>query len=154
MKWLRYMTMVLALAAIGACGGGDDPEDEPDVRIDLLDVTPSVELLGDGSTADITIKANCDWTITKDDAWLSVTPSSGKGTESVRITAGKNTSGDQRIAVLTVKGGTAPTKRITVTQTKSSDSDPSGPTEPTNPTDPDNPDTQKEPEAGDNLPPS
>ena len=142
--------MVLALAAIGACGGGD----EPDVRRDFIRVTPNVDLLGDGQTVEISIQASCDWAITKDAEWISVTPSSGSRNLSVNISAGKNTSGSQRIAVLTVNGGTAPTQRITVTQAKSSDSDPSGPTDPTNPTDPDNPDTQKEPEAGDNLPPS
>lgn len=69
--------------------------------------------------------------------------------ESDGNTAGKNTTGSQRLAVLTVKGESVPARMVTVTQTKSLNSE-----ETSDPSDPENPDTTKEPNAGDNLPPS
>ena len=148
--------MVLALAAIGACGGGDDPEDEPDVSPYMLQVTPTqLDFFGDAGSATFTINAsdNCDWMITKQEDWLTVEPLDGKGRKDVKITIYPNKTGSQRIALIwvSVKDNSRPPVKVTVTQAKSSDSDPSGPTEPT---DPDPTDTQKEPEAGDNLPPS
>jgi len=159
MKYLKYMTIILALAAIWACGGGDDSGDEPVISKDRLDVPPNLgELLGDGQTVELPIQANCAWTITKDAEWLSVTPSTGSGSQRVSVSAGKNNTGKQRMAVLTVKGGgSALTRMVTVTQAKGSDAEPTNPTDPTDPTEPtnpENPDTEKEPTADDNLPPS
>lgn len=146
--------MALALAAIWACGGGDEPGDEPVISKDNIDVQTSVNLLGDGHTLEIAITANCSWTIEWDADWLSVNPTSGHGTQQISITAGKNTTGDQRVDVLRVQGGSSPTRMVTVTQAKASDTEPTQPTNPTDPTKPENPDTEKEPTAGDNLPPS
>lgn len=149
MKKYRYIVLLLSLAVVWACGGGDDSGDEPNISKDFVNVTPNVELLGDGQTVEINIQANCDWTITKDADWLSVIPSSGNGSQRVSITAGKNTTGSQRLAVLTVKGESVPARMVTVTQTKSLNSE-----ESSDPSDPENPNTTKEPNAGDNLPPS
>jgi hypothetical protein len=157
MKYLKYMTIILALAAIWACGGGDDSGDEPSISKDNIDVQTSVNLLGDGHTLEISVKANCSWTITWDADWLSVNPQSGHGTQQISITAGMNTTGSQRVAVLRVQGGSAPMRTVTVTQAKGSDAEPTNPTDPTDPTEPtnpENPDTEKEPTADDNLPPS
>lgn len=146
--------MALALAAIWACGGGDDSGDEPVISKDNIDVQTSVNLLGDGHTLEITVKANCSWTVTWDADWLSVNPTSGYGNQQVSITAGKNTTGDQRVDVLRVQGGSSPTRMVRVTQAKASDAEPTQPTNPTDPTEPENPDTEKEPTADDNQPPS
>lgn len=140
MKDVKYLLLLITLVLVSACGGSDDSDNEPNVSKDFIDVTPNVELLGDGQTVDVTISSNCNWIITKDIDWLSVTPSSGNGTQSISLSAGKNSSGDSRTAVLTIKGGTAPTRTITVTQGKASDSQ--------------DPTTTGEPTADDNLPPS
>ena len=69
------------------------------------------------------IRATCDWRIIKDADWLTVTPMSGdKDTRSVMVSAGKNSTGNVRTAILTINGGDAQTQRVVVTQQKSSDS--------------------------------
>ena len=119
-KSLLYSLLLLVCVA---CGGGDDAGGggTPDINKDYLNVTPSVELLGDGQTTDITINANCSWAISKDADWLTVTPMSGSNTQTVTIAAMKNSTGSDRMAILTVQGGTAPTRKVTVTQKASSD---------------------------------
>ena len=148
MKNYKILMILLALAIGAWACGGDDPEDDPILSKDYVRVDPNAELLGDGQASEITVTSNCDWTITKDQDWISVNPSTGNGTRIISISAGKNTTGSQRIAILTVKGGNAPSPaRCKVTQAKASDS-PSEPSEPTTP------DTPKEPGADDNQPPS
>lgn len=113
----------LLLIVCVACGGGDDAGggNSPQPSKDYLSVTPNLELLGDGQTTDITIDANCSWTISKDVDWLTVSPMSGSNKQTVTIAAMKNSTGADRMAILTVQGGTLPVRRVTVTQRKSSD---------------------------------
>ena len=120
MKKILLLSMLLVV--FSACGGGDDGGSSPEISKDYLNVAPNIELLGDGQTVELTIDANCNWTITKDADWLSVSPMSGTNKLNVSITAGKNNTGSSRTAVLSVKGGSK-TRNVTVTQGKSSDSD-------------------------------
>ena len=99
-----------------ACGGGDEPGEEPQVSKDRVDVAPNLQLLGDGQVTELTVTANCSWTITKSADWLTVNPMSGNNTETVRVSAGKNSTSEPRYATLTVKGGKAPEKYVMVTQ--------------------------------------
>ena len=99
-----------------ACGGGDEPGEEPQVSKDRMDVAPNLQLLGDGQVTELTVTANCSWTITKSADWLTVNPMSGNNTETVRVSAGKNPTSEPRYATLTVKGGKAPEKYVMVTQ--------------------------------------
>lgn len=148
-----YILFILSLLALCACGGGDDGE-EPIIsneritptNAEYLDVTPNVELLAGGQSMAITISANCNWTITKDADWLTVNPLSGSNSLTITITAGKNTTGTERIAILSIKGGSLSPRQVVVTQLKASDTTPDTP-------DPDT-DTTQEPTSGDNLPPS
>lgn len=108
-------------------------------RKDYINVISSMSLLGDGETKEMTISSNCNWTITSSDAWLTVTPSSGNGEGVVTVSAGKNSTGNERTATLTVQGGNAPTKTVMVTQAKGTDDTPV--------------DDTQEPGKDDNLPP-
>ena len=114
---ILYFLMVFVLLA---CDGDDD--NAPDISKDYLNVAPNMELLGGGDTKELTITANCSWTIIKNSDWLTVNPMAGNNSQSVLVTAGKNTTGVDRVAVLTIKGGTLPAKNVTITQQKSSDS--------------------------------
>lgn len=104
--------------------GGKGQEEEPYISNDYINVSPNVELLGDGQTVDLKISSNCSWTITKDAQWLTVSPMSGNGSLDVSISAGKNTSSETRSAVLVVKGGKAIERKVTVTQLKESSVEP------------------------------
>ena len=113
----------MLLVTIVACGGGDDDGGAPEISKDFLKVTPNLELLGNGQSAELTIEANCSWIITKDADWLSVNPMSGINKQSITITAGKNNTGKARTAVLNIKGGSLPARNVTITQAKSTDSE-------------------------------
>lgn len=115
-------------------GSEGNPSEE-----DFINVISSLTLSGDGETKEITISSNCNWTITSSDAWLTVTPSSGNGEGVVTVSAGKNSTGSERTATLTVQGGNAPTKTVMVTQAKGTDDTPV--------------DDTQEPGKDDNLPP-
>ena len=141
----KHILLALSMIVLCACGGGDDG-DAPEISKDYLNVTPNVQLLADGQSIDISITANCSWTITKDADWLTVSPMTGNNSQSVTITAGRNATGAERTAVLTVKGGSLSPKRVIVTQLKAAGTTPDTP-------DP-NPDSNQEPNSGDNLPPN
>ena len=112
----------LFMLIITACGGGGEPgTEEPIISKDRIDVRPNLTLLGDGQEAELRITANCNWTITNSESWLTVNPASGNGTETVKVIAGKNSTGAERNAILTVRGGSAPNMTVVVTQPKGTD---------------------------------
>ena len=88
------------------------------VSKDYISVASNLSLLGDGQEAELEITANCNWSISSIASWLSVTPSSGSNSETVVISAEKNTTGQQRSATLTIRAGSAPTKSVVITQGK------------------------------------
>ena len=102
-----------------ACGGGGDADGEtPQVNKDYLSVQTSLEFLADAQTTEMAINANCSWTITKDADWLTVNPMSGANNQTIIISVTKNTTNEDRLAILTVQGGSLPARRVTVTQKK------------------------------------
>lgn len=112
----------LILMVFVACGGGDDTGETPQVNKDYLRVLQtSLEFSADGQTTEIAIKANCSWTITKDADWLTISPMSGANDQAVSISVTKNTTNEDRIAILTVQGGSLPARRVTITQKKATD---------------------------------
>lgn len=111
--WLLMMFII-----VSACGGGGDGGDTPEVNRDYLSVTPNIELLGDGETKEFTISSNCNWTLSKDVDWLTVSPMSGSNTRNVTISATKNPDRQNRTAVISIQGGSLPVRMVTVTQLK------------------------------------
>lgn len=101
------------------CGGGDVPgSDGPIVSKDYIDVAPNLQLLGNGQETELKISTNCRWIISYSANWLTVSPSSGSNDEIVKVSAGKNTTGQDRSVILTIQGGNAPTRSVVVTQPK------------------------------------
>lgn len=137
----KYSIFVLWALLVVACGGGDDDSGDVVIKKDQISIAQNLELLGDGEAKEMPIRATCDWRITKDADWLTVTPMSGdKDTRSIMVSASKNSTGVVRTAILTITGGDAQTQRVVVTQLKSSDSQ--------------DPPSSGEPSAGDNQPPT
>ena len=136
----KYSIFVLWALLTVACGGGDDSE-EITIKKDQIRIAQNLELLGDGEAKEMPIKATCNWNLTKDADWLTVTPMSGdKDTRSIMVSASKNSTGATRTAILTISGGDAQTQRVVVTQLKASDSQ--------------EPPSSGEPGADDNQPPT
>jgi len=114
--WTIITTLLLV-----ACGSDDKPGDDTIVSKDYINVSPNLQLLGDGQETELKITANCKWTIYNPESWLTVTPMSGSNNETVKVSAGKNSTGQERTAKLTISGGDAPTRTVMVTQAKGSD---------------------------------
>ena len=109
---------IMSLLFVACGGGGDDPGDSPVISKDYINVTPNVQLLGDGQETEVNVTATCSWTISNPVAWLTISPLSGNKNAVVKISAGKNSTGQERTATLTIAGGNAPSRTIVVTQAK------------------------------------
>lgn len=115
--WFYIVSLLLV-----ACGGGDEPGgDDPVISKDYINVSPNLQLLGDGQEAELKITANCRWSISYSAEWLTVTPSSGTNNETVKVSAGKNSTGRDRSVTLTIQGGNAPSRSVVVTQARASE---------------------------------
>ena len=92
----------MAFAACSSDSIGDI--DSSIVSNDYLSVpSTSIQLSGDGREQELTISANCKWTVSSDVNWLSVNSSSGDGNGSVTITASLNSTGVDRTGTITVR---------------------------------------------------
>lgn len=115
MKKYLFLTLLFLLTA---CDKGDDAGGEnPIISADFIRVSPNLQLLGDGQVEELSIEANCNWTITKTQDWLTVSPTSGSNSQRVKVSAGKNSTGAQRTDVLTIRGGNVE-RYVMVTQAK------------------------------------
>lgn len=72
----------------------------------FLNIDPTEETVDAvASSTTFAISSNIDWTVTESCSWLSVSPSSGSGNQSVTVAYNENTSIDQRICEISVDGG-------------------------------------------------
>ncbi len=76
----------------------------------------SVSIGKEANSATITVTSNISWTVSSDQAWLSVSPSSGINDGTITLTVLANTSSSIRIGVLRVSGQGVDPQIITVTQ--------------------------------------
>lgn len=115
----KYIGIYILMLLLASCGGGDAPDSGTTVSSDFIKVlTNNITLDGDGGSADITIEANCSWTINSSSYWLRLSSSTGFNNQKVSVSAEKNTSGAERNAVLIVSGGKARSVEIRVSQPK------------------------------------
>ena len=97
-KVFMYIAMIVAFAA---CGGGDD---SVVVTSDFISVLPSsIQMPGAETVQELTITANCNWSVSADVDWISIEPASGNGNGTVTITASLNSSGADRMGTITVR---------------------------------------------------
>ena len=57
-----------------------------------------------GETQNVSITSNDSWTVSSNQSWCTVSPSSGSSIGTVKITTAKNTTGSSRTATVTIKG--------------------------------------------------
>jgi len=130
--------LLVGVFLVWSCGD-DGTEEEYVITNDRISVTPNLQLLAEGQVAELTIEANCNWTITVSDSWLSVTPLSGSNTQKISVSAGKNSTGTERHAVIKVSNGKAIERSVMVTQPSTTENTGNEP---------------RNPNAGDNQPPT
>lgn len=76
----------------------------------------SHEFESTGGTVSVNVSSNDSWTVTSNKTWCTVSPSNSKGDGIITITVDKNTTVEQRSAIITVKGTYAGTYTVNVTQ--------------------------------------
>jgi len=83
---------------------------------DSLIVSPTSLSFGSGaSSSPLTVTANVGWTVTDNQTWLSVAPTSGTSNGTFTVSANANTATTNRSGTVTVTGGGI-TRQIVVTQ--------------------------------------
>jgi (4-O-methyl)-D-glucuronate---lignin esterase len=71
------------------------------------------------SAGTFNITSNTSWTVSDNQSWLSVSPTSGSNNGTVTVTAQGNTSASPRTATVTVSATGVPSRTVTVTQSGS-----------------------------------
>jgi hypothetical protein len=74
---------------------------------------------GSNSAGTFNVTSNTSWTVTDNQSWLTVSPTSGSNNGTVTVTAQENTSTSARTATVTVSATGAPSQTVTVTQSGS-----------------------------------
>ena len=119
----KYWALMLVLPLCTFCGGKDNPEPEPDPE---PEVKAEIVISGDsefnvspeGGSGTLTFTSNVDWTAIPDDAWLTVSPASGKASKtpvSLTFTCGENPNQKNRSTYI-VLSGPGVMKNVSVTQ--------------------------------------
>jgi len=75
----------------------------------------SIFISAAGGTGSVQITTSMSWTVTSDQAWLTINTPSGSGSNSITFTADANSFGEQRIAFvyITIPGGSTQTIQVT-----------------------------------------
>ena len=68
------------------------------------------------STGTFSITSNASWTVSDDQSWLTVSPTSGSNNAAVTVTAQANTGTAARSAIVTASATGVPSQTVTVTQ--------------------------------------
>ena len=83
-----------------------------------LSVSPtSLSTSAAGETKNVNVTSNDIWTVSSNQSWCTVSPSSGSNNGTVKITTAKNTTSSSRTATVTIKG-TNSGKSVTVKVTQ------------------------------------
>lgn len=106
------------MVLVCGCSDGEDLEGIT-VSKDFISVTQSMELPGDGGTANFEVKATCPWSISNSASWLTISQTSGEESQSVTVSASLNSTGSPRTATVTVRASTL-SRTITITQSTAS----------------------------------
>ena len=75
-----------------------------ETQLSLSDMAANFEATGSLEKT-ISVTSNADWTVTCPDAWVTVSPASGTGNGSFKITVAENKTFDTRSSTVTVKAG-------------------------------------------------
>ena len=105
MNRIKYLLAAIALVVMAGCGK----------KVDVAFTNSSVAIAPEGESVEVALTSNGDWTVNTYPEWLTVSPTSGKGDATLKLTAPLNESGADRSGEVKVssKDNTA---TLTVTQ--------------------------------------
>jgi hypothetical protein len=101
--------MIIGLVVKGSSGGS------------TLSVSPTSlnVAAAAGSTGTFNITSNVSWTVSSNQTWLTVSPTSGSNNATVTVTAQQNSGSSSRQATVTVSGSGVSSQTVTVSQSGS-----------------------------------
>lgn len=89
---------------IGKDGYDDDTSLDEEVSYHLFMPAVPLDFTSAAGYKDVSVSSNDDWNATSSESWCTVSPASGSGDGTLRITVIKNTQNQKRQAQITVKG--------------------------------------------------
>lgn len=93
---LAFCFVAMSLSVISCSSGSDDPE--PTLTVG----TSSLSFTSEGESQSFSISSNTSWTITGNQSWLTVSPASGTGSQSVVVYAQSNQTTSPRTCILNI----------------------------------------------------
>jgi endoglucanase len=108
-RWVKIMGLLPALLFSISCHKKGNP-----VAPELSASPSEIDLPAGGGSANLTITSNAQWNLSNNALWLQVSKTSDS---TLRLSAGYNSMGAIRSAVLTVNAANGLSKRVTVSQT-------------------------------------
>lgn len=117
------LLLLFAILSLTACGGGGDEGGEtPSGGNEYLNVS-DITIPTGNTTATLYIKAsaNCDWTITCTESWVSFSDKKGRGDLNVTVTVTSNPSSTSSREATVIVASKSVTRTITITQSPNSE---------------------------------
>lgn len=117
------LLLLFAILSLTACGGGGDEGGEtPSGGNEYLNVS-DITIPTGNTTATLYIKAsaNCEWTITCTESWVSFSEKKGRGDLNVTITVTSNPSSTSSREATVIVASKTVTRTITITQSPNSE---------------------------------
>ncbi|UXP32203.1 Ig-like domain-containing protein [Reichenbachiella agarivorans] len=104
--------------SVGACflNASGSPLSSCGVISEYLTVSPVSNFASSTGSKTANISSNVSWTVTDNQSWITVSPTSGSGNGSISVTVTANTSSSARTGTVTVSASGVAAKTITVTQ--------------------------------------
>lgn len=110
-----FAVAALFLAACNPAEPETKEGEDPAVHDELTLSKTEINVAAPAANDEITVTANCAWTVSNSLDWVSVQPASGKGDGTIKVSISENT-GDDRSGSFTVHGGAADPISVSVTQ--------------------------------------
>jgi outer membrane protein assembly factor BamB len=94
------------------CSKSDDPGNDASLKLSATKLT----VIGTAGNTSVNVVSNSPWSITSSESWLTVSPTSGSGNGSIKITIEKNLTGASRAGTLTIVAASLPSQTVAITQ--------------------------------------
>ncbi|WP_375241044.1 polysaccharide lyase family 7 protein [Polaribacter sp.] len=101
MRLLQNIFSFIFLTLILSCGSSETTED---IFIEKLTVNSLSEFSAQEETKSVNISSNIDWSVTANQNWISVTPTSSSNNGKIDVTVSENTTLNARTGTIQVSG--------------------------------------------------
>ncbi len=119
LSYARMACVAMLAGVVAACSGssGENGKDNPDPS-PSMSVSPtklSIPASGEAQVMEVNAEG-ISWIVTPSSSWIKVTPSEGKGSAEIRVSADENTDTAERTGSITFSGTGVSNIKVNVTQ--------------------------------------